>query len=83
MVSNGLVKPGLDHPPPWVGEGDRDNDMLGWSPCRGLPGREGNGAANLRAVSPDVAPRVLRAAGFGGTVEDFTLDERRRRCVSG
>ena len=26
-VSKGLVRPGLDHPPPARGEGDRDNDI--------------------------------------------------------
>ena len=38
-VSYGLVSPGLDHPPPRLGDGDRDKDMV----PRGVPGIGGNG----------------------------------------
>lgn len=37
MVSKGAVNPGLAHPPPLWGDGDRDNDML-----LGVPGIVGN-----------------------------------------
>ena len=37
--SNGVVSPGLDQPPPLLGEGDRDRDMS----AAGVPGMGGNG----------------------------------------
>lgn len=38
MLSYWLVSPGLDQPPPLLGEGDRDNDMM-----LGVPGIGGSG----------------------------------------
>ena len=50
--SKGSAKPGLDHPPPRLGDGDLDNDMS----SSGVPGRDENGSSVPGAVSPDVAP---------------------------
>ena len=79
ILSKLLVRPGLAHPPPALGEGDRDNDM-----SSGVAGIGGTGRVEPRAVSPDVAPvseaaERLRSSGM----RVFTLDERRRRCCSG
>lgn len=38
-LSNGVVSPGLDQPPPLLGEGDRDKDIS----AAGVPGMGGNG----------------------------------------
>ena len=80
-VSNGLVSPGLDQPPPRLGEGDRESDI----PEAGVPGMGGNEWVEPDAVSPDVAPKLCFAAvglldvDFKG---DLTLDDRRRLCDS-
>jgi len=37
-LSKGLVSPGLDHPPPLLGDGERDNDMF----VCGVPGIGGS-----------------------------------------
>ena len=81
MVSNGLVKPGLAHPPPALGDGDRDRDM---SSLAGVPGIVGNDCARTRAVSPDAAPMLLVVADVCKIElgDDLTLEERRLRCVS-
>ena len=80
-VSNGLVSPGLDQPPPRVGEGERESDIS----KAGVPGMGRNGRVEPSAVSPDVASKLCFAAaglldvGFQG---DLTLDDRRRLCDS-
>lgn len=54
MLSYGVVKPGVAHPPPLLGEGDRDNDIK-----EGVPGMVGNGWAKPLAGSPDEAPGLI------------------------
>jgi len=80
-VSKGLVNPGLDHPPPALGDGDRDNDMFG--AFVGVPGMVGRLGIAPCAVSPVVAPEFWAAAALWEFAMDFKLEERRRRCVSG
>lgn len=50
--SYGVVSPGLAHPPPLLGEGDRDKDIQ----VAGVPGIVGSGRAKPFAGSPDEAP---------------------------
>ena len=52
MLSYGVVSPGLAHPPPLLGEGERDKDMNE----AGVPGMVDNGWAKPFAGSPDEAP---------------------------
>lgn len=52
MLSYGEVNPGLDQPPPLLGDGDRDKDMKE----AGVPGIVDNGWAKPFAGSPDEAP---------------------------
>lgn len=80
-ASNGLVSPGLDQPPPKLGDGDRESDIL----KTGVPGIGSNGWVELGAVSPDVAPKLCFAA--AGLLDvnfkaGLTLDDRRRLCDS-
>ena len=80
--SKGSAKPGLDQPPPCLGEGDRDNDMMN----PGVLGIGDNGGTMAGAVSPDVAPESWFPDVVGPEKYvrgSFTLDERRRcwECV--
>lgn len=80
MLSYGVVKPGVAHPPPLLGEGDRDNDIND-----GVPGILGNGWAKPLAGSPDEAPGRFFdeccSCTFSGDGMAFAADEdRRRRC---
>ena len=78
-LSYGLVKPGLDQPPPLLGDGDRDNDIFEY----GVPGIGGNDEPPVGR--PDAAPErsfdlcVCRFSGLGEGLR--TDDVRRRRCV--
>ena len=58
MLSNGVVSPGLDHPPPRLGDGDLDKDMG----LEGVPGMVDNGWKKPSAGSPDEAPGLVCAA---------------------
>lgn len=52
-------RPGVDHPPPLLGEGDLDRDIwLSGLPPDGVPGIAASGCAKARAGRPDVAPEV-------------------------
>lgn len=80
-MSKGLVNPGLDHPPPALGDGDRDSDMF--RPLVGVLGMGDKLYAAPCAVSPVVAPEFWETAALWNFAVDLTLEERRRRCVSG
>ena len=81
MLSKGVVNPGLDQPPPRLGEGDRDRDMYA-----GVPGIGGKGWANPFAGSPEEAPpRNFEVSGSERLSADVgnrlaADEERRRRC---
>jgi hypothetical protein len=77
-VSYGLVKPGLDHPPPALGEGDRDNDMSEPS----LAGCDFGGTLNTGRCAED-APRRLAFSAPRDPDGALTLDDRRLRLESG
>lgn len=79
MLSYGVVSPGLAHPPPLLGDGDRDKDIK-----EGVPGIVGNGWAKPFAGSPDEAPGCCfddcRSCRFNVGLGLVTDDARRRRC---
>ena len=75
------MRPGLDQPPPLLGDGERDNDMLEY----GVPGIEGKGWALPPA--PDVAPSLELEECEPDRFRDGVLfaaaeEVRRRRCPS-
>lgn len=76
------MRPGLDQPPPPLGEGERDKDMLVY----GVPGIGGRGWAG--PPKPDVVPkRSLDGCDPDRLREGVCLlaadDVRRRRCAPG
>jgi hypothetical protein len=76
-VAYGLVSPGLDHPPPGLGEGLRESDIrLFGLPAFGVPGIGGRGCA-LREVG-DLYESLSAPCRdrFCGT---FEVEDRRRR----
>ena len=76
-VSKGVDNPGLAHPPPLLGDGDRDNDM----PV-GVAGIVGSGPTKPFAGSPDVAPRLSFSGDDSCRFDDggaLAADECRRR----
>lgn len=79
ILSYGVVNPGLAHPPPLLGDGDRDKDIK-----EGVPGMVGNGWAKPFAGSPDEAPGCCfddcGSCRFNVGLGLVTDDARRRRC---
>lgn len=76
----GVVKPGLDHPPPRCGDGDLESDML---PCvsPGVGGTAGSGWANRLEDWPGASNVVDELGCMSRSVMcAFATEERRRRC---
>jgi hypothetical protein len=79
-----VFSPGLDHPPPGKGEGDRDRDIGDAKGSAGVPGigaRVEVGWARLPATRPEVLPWALLASDDSSLTRRSgdTLDEDRRR----
>jgi hypothetical protein len=75
-VAYGFVSPGLDHPPPGLGDGLRESDMgsLGL-PGFGVPGIGGRGCALREGDEYESLSAPCRAKLFG----TFEAEDRRRR----
>ena len=75
------MSPGLDHPPPLLGDGERDKDIEPY----GVPGIGGNGWAWPPVGKPDEAPRRLPdgrcSCRFNCGACLVVDDVRRRRCA--
>jgi hypothetical protein len=75
----GVVNPGLDHPPPRCGEGERESDIWSVTSRPGVGGTAGSGCTKRLAGCPegdsnvDEALRCCKSRAFG-------VEERRRRC---
>ncbi len=71
-LANGLVRPGLDHPPPGLGDGLRDS-VIGIFGVPGIVGRmcSREGEASVSFEAP-------WSCKLGGAFEDDTEDFRRR-----